>query len=126
MRTGSPRNATFKGQHRKEYVWFSIGDSLPVVSMCASRAAAQILKACQRGDAEVMLPAGSSVAVMLQSLAPNLVAELATIMQRLLPRNGGVFTHPAKGYESESFLSPSILTTLGDRAAAKNNEMNAK
>ncbi|MEJ7710408.1 MAG: SDR family oxidoreductase [Pyrinomonadaceae bacterium] len=25
IRTGSPRNATFKGKHREEYAWFSIG-----------------------------------------------------------------------------------------------------
>ena len=29
MRTGSPRNATFKGQHEAEFAWFSISDSLP-------------------------------------------------------------------------------------------------
>src|SRR5207302_995684 len=33
MRTGSPRNADFKGQHRAEYAWFSISDSLPFFSM---------------------------------------------------------------------------------------------
>jgi NAD(P)-dependent dehydrogenase (short-subunit alcohol dehydrogenase family) len=123
MRTGSPRNATFKGQHRKEYAWFSIGDSLPLVSMNADRAAAQILKACQRGDAEIVLTPLGNVAVGFQALAPNLMAELTTLMQRLLPKNGGVFTHPAKGYESNSLFSPSILTTLGDRAAERNNEM---
>ena len=32
MRTGSPRNALFKGQHRAEYAWFSISDSLPFLS----------------------------------------------------------------------------------------------
>ena len=30
MRTGSPRNARFKGRHRAEHAWFSVGDSLPV------------------------------------------------------------------------------------------------
>src|SRR6185503_4123757 len=55
MRTGSPRNATFKGQHRAEYAWFSIGDSLPVTAMSADRAARQILTACKRGEAEVVL-----------------------------------------------------------------------
>ena len=29
MRTGSPRNATFKGQNRAEYAWFAVSDSLP-------------------------------------------------------------------------------------------------
>src|SRR5215216_1169689 len=43
MRTGSPRNAEFKGQHRFEYAWFVLGDSLPLISMSAERAAAQVI-----------------------------------------------------------------------------------
>src|SRR5918912_3423887 len=43
MRTGSPRNATFKGKHRDEYAWFSISDALPLTSMSAERAARQII-----------------------------------------------------------------------------------
>lgn len=31
MRTGSPYNAIFKGQHRAEYTWFSLSDSLPLI-----------------------------------------------------------------------------------------------
>ena len=45
MRTGSPRNADFKGQNRLEHAWFSISDSLPFISMDADRAAEQILNA---------------------------------------------------------------------------------
>src|SRR5206468_3204388 len=33
MRTGSPRNALFKGQNEKEHAWFATGDALPVVSI---------------------------------------------------------------------------------------------
>ena len=53
MRTGSPRNANFKGKHREEYAWFSISDSLPVVSMDAEAAAHQILTACLHGRGAV-------------------------------------------------------------------------
>src|ERR1044072_6207850 len=55
MRTGSPRNATFKGQHRAEYAWFAVSDSLPVTSINAERAAAQIIDAVSRGRAELAL-----------------------------------------------------------------------
>src|SRR5215218_8907728 len=48
MRTGSPRNATFKGQHRAEYAWFAVSDSLPLSSIGVERAAAQIIDACRR------------------------------------------------------------------------------
>lgn len=46
MRTGSPRNAMFKGRHRAEYAWFSLADSL--FSLPADRAAAAILDAAER------------------------------------------------------------------------------
>jgi len=53
MRTGSAGNATFKGRHRQEYAWFSVGSGLPIVSMDSDRAARQILEACQAGDSDV-------------------------------------------------------------------------
>src|SRR5690606_263145 len=52
MRTGSPRNASFRGNHRAEHAWFDIADNLPLVSMSAERAAGQILDACVHGDPE--------------------------------------------------------------------------
>ena len=56
MRTGSPRNAIFRGQHRSEYAWFSISDALPGLSISAESAARRIVAACRRGDAEVLFP----------------------------------------------------------------------
>src|SRR3978361_1009080 len=50
-RRGSPRNAQFKGQHRKEFAWFAISDAMPVASISSHRAARQIVEACRRGDA---------------------------------------------------------------------------
>lgn len=51
MRTGSARNAEFKGQHRREYAWFSIGGSLPVISLSAEETAQQILRAASAATA---------------------------------------------------------------------------
>ena len=51
MRTGSPRNADFKGKHRFEYAWFSISDALPLLTVSAENAARQIIHACKRGRA---------------------------------------------------------------------------
>ena len=55
MRTGSPRNADFKGQHRFEYAWFSISDALPLLTVSAENAARQIVHACKRGQAELVI-----------------------------------------------------------------------
>ena len=64
MRTGSPRNADFAGQHRQEYSWFAVGDSLPGVSISAVAAARKIIRACAYGDAELMLGATAKLAAV--------------------------------------------------------------
>jgi NAD(P)-dependent dehydrogenase (short-subunit alcohol dehydrogenase family) len=126
MRTGSPRNATFKGQHRAEYAWFSISDSLPGTTIGAERAARQIIAGCKRGDAEVILSAQAVAAVKFHQLFPELSADIRALVNRLLPAaDGGIGQRRAKGKESGSKLSPSWLTALGDEAAKRNNEVKA-
>jgi NAD(P)-dependent dehydrogenase (short-subunit alcohol dehydrogenase family) len=123
MRTGSPRNATFKGRHRQEYAWFSIGGALPLISMSAERAASQILRACQRGDGEVFIANWLNPPVIATELFPALTREVLAIVNRLLPQPGGIGRRGAFGYESESFVSPSPMTALAEQAARQNNEM---
>jgi hypothetical protein len=41
----------------------------------------------------------------------------------LLPGTGGIGTERAFGKDSHSSLSPSLLTSLSDKAARQNNEM---
>jgi hypothetical protein len=123
MRTGSPRNAIFKGQHRQEYTWFSICDSLPLASMSAERAAEQILSACQSGVAERILANPGNISIVVQSLFPGFTRELLTLATRILPEMGGIGRQAARGYDSESVWSPSWLTTLSERAARQNNEI---
>jgi NAD(P)-dependent dehydrogenase (short-subunit alcohol dehydrogenase family) len=123
MRTGSPRNATFKGRNRAEYAWFSISDSLPVSSMSAERAARQIVAACKRGDAEIVLTIQAQIAVRFHGLFPGLTANLLGLVNKLLPEPGGIGARRALGKESESDLSRSWLTDLSKRAAVRNNEM---
>jgi short-subunit dehydrogenase len=124
MRTGSPRNATFKGQHRAEYAWFAIGDSLPVTSMKAERAARQIITACKRGDAEVVLSVQAKLAALFHGVFPGLTADILGLVNELLPAAGGIGTARAKGKESQSDLAPSWLTALSEAAARENNEIN--
>jgi hypothetical protein len=44
-------------------------------------------------------------------------------MNRLLPGTGGIGTDRAFGKDSHSSLSPSLLTSLSDKAARENNEI---
>jgi NAD(P)-dependent dehydrogenase (short-subunit alcohol dehydrogenase family) len=123
MRTGSPRNALFKGQHRAEYAWFSISDSLPILSIGAEAAARKIISACQHGDAELILSLPAQLAIRFHGLFPGLTVELMSLANRLLPDAGGIGTRSFPGRESTSALSPSWATTLTEKAARRNNEI---
>ena len=126
MRTGSPRNAIFKGRNRAEYSWFKIGDSLPFVSMNAENAAKQIVRATQRGDAEVILSFPAQAAAIFHGLFPGATADLMGLVNRTLPKADGadsIGTQSAKGFESESAWTTSPLVALTDQGARDNNEM---
>jgi NAD(P)-dependent dehydrogenase (short-subunit alcohol dehydrogenase family) len=123
MRTGSPRNAIFRGQHRSEYAWFSISDALPGLSISAERAARRVLAACRRGDAEVLFPVPARIAAVVSALAPGLTADALSLVGRALPNAGSNRSGRHSGSESQSWLSPSWLTRLGDRAARKYNQV---
>jgi short-subunit dehydrogenase len=125
MRTGSHLNAEFKGRHREEYAWFALGDSVPGFSMSAESAARKILDACARGDAEAVLGLPAKAAVVARNLFPNLVADtFAFVNRHVLPEPGGIGTGVARGRDSRGKL-PEFVTTLTDRAAARNNELHA-
>src|SRR5258705_8189283 len=113
MRTGSPVNAMFKGQRPREYAWFAISDSLPLSSIAPERAARQIIRACRHGDAELIITVQAKIAVLARNAAPELFADMMTLLNQLLP---GPATHDGdvarEGRESESkFAGPSARLT---------------
>ena len=123
MRTGSPPNALFKGQHRKEYGWFAILDALPLTAIDARRAARQIVAACRRGDPELTISWQARAATIAAALTPGLTARAMALVARALPGPASPTGDAARrGRESESPLAPSLLTHLSDRATAENNE----
>jgi NAD(P)-dependent dehydrogenase (short-subunit alcohol dehydrogenase family) len=125
MRTGSPRNAYFKGQNEKEYAWFKLGDSLPVTSMSADAAARQIVDALRHGDPFLVTSLPAQGAALLHGLFPGLTADALGVVNRLLPAPGGIGTARRTGAQSESPLAPAALTALTNGAASRNNEVAA-
>ncbi len=123
MRTGSPRNAEFKGKHRYEYAWFSISDALPLLTVSAENAARQIVRACKRGQAELVISVPAKLAVLFDTLFPEMMSQVFGLANQLLPAPGGVGNQNMKGRESSSAWSPSWLTTLSEEAALRNNEV---
>ena len=123
MRTGSPRNASFKSNNEAEYAWFSISDALPVISMSAKRAARRIVNACVRGEAEVVLSLPAKVAVKFHGLLPGITTDVLGLVNVLLPPPGGIGSDVRTGKQSSSSASPSWITTLNEQAAQENNQV---
>jgi NAD(P)-dependent dehydrogenase (short-subunit alcohol dehydrogenase family) len=124
MRTGSPVNALFKGRRPQEYAWFAISDSLPLASIGAERAARQIINACRRGDAELVITVQAKLAILARNLAPELFQDAMVVMNGLLPGPSTTDGDEARrGRDSESEWAPSSLTAPTYKAAEKNNEM---
>jgi short-subunit dehydrogenase len=125
-RTGSPRNAIFKGKNEDEYAWFKIADSMPLVTSSAEDCASQIIDACRYGEAERLISWTTKLSAAAQGLTPNLVAELSAVTNEfLLPgkETNGSGGQRVAGKESETPLSDSALAALTDQAAARNNEL---
>ncbi len=122
MRTGSPVNAMFKGKRPQEYAWFAISDSLPLASISAERAARQIVDACRRGDAELVITVQAKAAIVARAVAPELFQDVMALMNGLLPGPAENGDTARPGFESESSWAPSALTAPTYEAAERNNE----
>ena len=128
MRTGSHVNALFAGRREQEYTWFSLGASLPLVSMDAERAARQIVAGVAQRRAQVFLTPAGQVAGRLAGVAPGLTtAVLHATQQLLLPGRDGDGT-AVPGHRLRPALSEPVfgaLTRMGQRASARYNELRA-
>lgn len=120
MRTGSHLNAEFKGDARAEYSWFSLGASLPGISISAQKAARRIVAAAADGSAEIVLGMPAKLLSAFHSLFPGLGADLLGAVNRALPHSDDPAQHT--GHESRSAVSESFATELGRTAADRYNE----
>jgi NAD(P)-dependent dehydrogenase (short-subunit alcohol dehydrogenase family) len=104
MRTGSPRQSTVKGQHRKEYALFATVDNSPLISLDAGVAAKRMVDALVRGDAEAFVGGSALLLGYAQALAPQLTADVLALSTRLLPA-ATASDQGLPGREAESFLT---------------------
>ena len=134
MRTGSHLQARFTGQAEKEFTWFGLGASMPLLSMDAERAARQIVGAVRERRAEIILTPAGQVVSRVAGLAPGLTSEILHLVQRfMLPSPGAASPAGASPADGEGTpgqdLDPAIprkaydrLTALGRAAAGRFNE----
>src|SRR5829696_8707625 len=126
MRTGSPVNADFKGQHDEEYAWFKVSSSIPGLTIAAERAARKIVEACRYGDPTLTITPAAKAAAVANVVMPAAIARAMMLVTRMLPAPGGVSGNVLqKGIHSEAKTrwTPSLATRLTDAAAVANNEL---
>ena len=85
MRTGSPVHVRYGGRPEAEFAWFTAGDVTPVTAMSATRAAAAIVAALRRRDAEVVLSWQAKLLRVAHALAPATVNRALGLVARALP-----------------------------------------
>ena len=122
MRTGSYINALFKGRQTREYAWFALGSSLPLVSMDARRAAQQIVTAVRRDEGERTLSLPAVALARINGLAPATTARALNLAHRFLLPPSSAEPAAVTGKSADARLDSSVLravTSLGRRAAER-------
>jgi short-subunit dehydrogenase len=122
MRTGSPKNALFTGNQAAEYRWFTLADSLPLLSMDAARAAEQMVRAALKGKPEVAPTPLAKVGMRVHAVAPSTTLRVLGLVNRFPPtdetprplRPGWAVAKPSRWFDA--------LTALTRRAAVNHHQ----
>lgn len=122
MRTGSHLNAQFKGRHEQEYGWFALSGTNPLFSISVERAARQIVNAARRRQPELAISWQAELLARSHGMAPELTLRALALVNQLLPDAEGASSHRKAGRDSQSSVTRSPLTALGERAARRYNQ----
>jgi NAD(P)-dependent dehydrogenase (short-subunit alcohol dehydrogenase family) len=89
LRTGAHVNAPFKGQHGKEFTWFSAGAVAPLLSLPSAKAAARIVRAVEKNRAECTFSVPVRAAIIAQAMFPGMMSRLLSLQNWFLPSAQG-------------------------------------
>jgi NAD(P)-dependent dehydrogenase (short-subunit alcohol dehydrogenase family) len=116
MRVGSHVNAYFKGQNEKEFTWFALGATMPLVAIHGRRAARKIVNAVRMGRAELIITPQAKLAARFAGLFPGLTQHVLSVVNRALPDAADAGQERHTGKQSESAVTRSPLTVFGRKA----------
>jgi len=102
MRTGSPIQGIFKGDHEKEFAWFAISDSTPGLTVSAKNAARQILSAVQSGETELVISVPAKLGTFFYANFPQIFTALMGFVNRFMPQDSS--DHRKTGAQSQAWL----------------------
>jgi len=122
IRTGSVYNIKVKGQHEKEFAWFTTMGANLLTSSSIENTARQIVQACKYGEAEVITNLPARILALANDVFPELTADISgLITEYILPEPTAESTQKT-GLESDSELVPEHLRERSAKAASENNE----
>ena len=122
MRVGSYPNIAVAGNQEREYAWFSLAASLPLLSLAGERAARQVVRATKRGERVRILSTQANLLARFHGLFPGTTVRLLGVVDRLLPGSDGPAGEVAPARAIESRLETPLwraATFLGRRASRK-------
>lgn len=123
MKTGSPIQAVFKGDHEKEFAWFAAADNMPWLSANAGEMAARIVNSARDRDTELVPSLLGKVRLVAGSVFPELVSAFMKGLARLMPK--GTSTAYKTGAQSRELFDRSLLTAaLKERSSSIEAELN--
>ncbi len=102
IRTGSPIQAVFKGDHAKEFAWFQAGDVMPGFSSSADSVAQQILQATRERRWELTPSILGRTRMLAAALFPEMMGQMMVIINRAMPK--GTSRQHRTGYQSRDFF----------------------
>ena len=128
LRTGSHLNARFSGRPEEEFTWFSLGASLPLLSMDAGTAAHQIIEGMRQRRAELILTPLGQLAARGAGIFPGVTSALLHLTRQVLPAATGQRGPAVPGRALRPARSQQVfnrLTALGRSAARQLNQLPA-
>lgn len=121
MRTGSPIQAVFKGDHEKEFKWFQTIDNLPLLSIGADAAAKKILDGLADKKTEVLLAPIAKIRNIFAAIFPETFNAFMTFVANRLPKGDSMVRRT--GFESSNEFKKSLLLKPLQAQAEKSEEM---
>jgi NAD(P)-dependent dehydrogenase (short-subunit alcohol dehydrogenase family) len=123
MRTGSPIQAVFKGDHEKEFAWFQAADVLPGFSLAADQAAEKIVAAARPRDSELIPSLPGKARMVAAAFMPETFAGLMALLARMMPE--GKSKVAKTGAESRGlFDEKNLLSPFRGRAHEAEKQWN--
>jgi NAD(P)-dependent dehydrogenase (short-subunit alcohol dehydrogenase family) len=110
MRTGSIFGVTARGHSKAEWTIFAVTGSLPGLTLRAEDAARRVVQAVGRSESELVLGAQYALLARVQGLFPGAVADVLSLLNRLLP--GAAAGPPQKGREAREEIASPLLDAL--------------